>query len=114
MQYFRGRYEIQPKGFIGRTTISGPKIKLNIQPDSTRAATVLLESAVDSNVYKAGSTLPGEISSVRVQQLLLIMRPCRFRICVRALVQTMACSCRGSCDHQIGGSSPTADLMNIF
>ena len=94
---FSGRYEIQPKGFIGRTTISGPKIKLNIQPDSTRAATVLLESAVDSNVYKAGSTLPGEITFCT--NAVAVLNDARSPLVdwgsAYALVQITAGSCRG-------------------
>ena len=52
-------YEIQPKAFIGRNTLVGPKLRVSIQADFLKPVSL----TVDYNkaaIYKAGQALPGE------------------------------------------------------
>ena len=55
----RGVYEIQPKAFIGKITISGPKIKISIQPDLTKAVKVDVKYD-KSKAIVVGDHLPGK------------------------------------------------------
>ena len=57
----RGVYEIQPKAFIGRNTLVGPKLLVSIQADFLKPVSL----TVDYNkaaVYKAGEALTGELT----------------------------------------------------
>ena len=62
--YCRGVYELQPKAFMGRTTISGPKIKISIQADMTKPVSLTVE--YDKNAsYTVSEHLPGLSSTVK-------------------------------------------------
>ena len=46
---------------MGRTTISGPKVKISIQPDTTKPVNLVVE--YDKNAtYTVGEELPGNLS----------------------------------------------------
>lgn len=55
----RGVYEIQPKALIGRQTISGPKMKISIQPDTSKPMALQVEYDRRSK-YVVNEPLPGE------------------------------------------------------
>ncbi len=57
--YCRGLYTLQPKAFVGKGYISGPKIKVSIQPNANKP--VALEVEYDRDVsYRVGDNLTGE------------------------------------------------------
>ncbi|CAH1772323.1 unnamed protein product, partial [Owenia fusiformis] len=59
----RGLYEVQPKAFIGRNCISGPKIRISIQPDSSKPSELVVE--YDKNVeFNIGGVLPDYVVKV--------------------------------------------------
>ena len=52
-------FEIQPKAFLGRTTLSGPKLKISIQPDATKPTK--LDVAYDKGrKYVVSEIFPGK------------------------------------------------------
>ena len=55
----RGVYDIQAKAFVGRSVLSGPKLKVAIQPDPTRPVSVKVDYD-SAEEYIVGQTLPGE------------------------------------------------------
>jgi hypothetical protein len=54
----RGVYEIQPKALISRQTVSGPKLRVSIQADPSRAHALHVEYD-KSSTYQVAGPLPG-------------------------------------------------------
>ncbi|BFZ21319.1 hypothetical protein BsWGS_24357 [Bradybaena similaris] len=59
-----GTYELQPKAAIGRSVIYGPKITLDVQPDSMRPVEIDVSYNTKHSII-AGHTLPDFIVTIR-------------------------------------------------
>ncbi len=56
---FRGNYTLQPKAFIGKNILSGPKIKVSIQADTTKPIDIAVNYD-EKMQYTVGETLTGD------------------------------------------------------
>ena len=53
-----GLYDIQPKAFFNKTVISGPKIKVNVQPDPNNPEELVVDYSKNA-AFVAGEKLTG-------------------------------------------------------
>lgn len=56
----QGMFELIPKAIIGKNTVTGPTITLEVQPDPFKPISVEME--FDGKAVQAGASLPGMCS----------------------------------------------------
>ena len=69
--FLRGVYEFQAKATINRTVLSGPKIRVSIQPDPMKPRELLVDCSKNAS-FVVGQKMPGEFYRL-LRKLLLVM-----------------------------------------